>query len=280
MGTRRSFLGALAAGVAAASVRGREARAAGSAKPPLGLQLWSVREQLGRDLPGMLRQIKAWGIDEVETAGFHGRTAAEFAQMLKDAGLGCRAMHVGWEALEGQLPALLRDADALSATTLVNPSLPHAAPQATREEMMRAASAFAGWAKQCKAAGKRFAYHLHGQEFGPAPTGTLFDVLAEESGPDVGFELDVFWVVAAGADPLDLMKRYAGRVWFTHLKDMSKDMAARGAAANVPLGTGRIDIRGIVAAGAAAGVLVHYIEDESEDPVAHIPQSAAFYKSL
>jgi len=283
MTTRRTFLGAVAGGAAAATAFRGVAQAAGSVKPPLGLQLWSVRAMLDKDVAGTLAQVKAWGFDEVETFGKFG---AEIAPQLKAAGLKVRSMHVGYDRLSGEMAGVLRDADAVGATTLVNPYLPHQAkPFASREEILKAAGDFAKWSKQCRAAGKRFGYHIHGQEFGPAPEGTLFDVLAKESGPDVGFEADVYWVVFGGGDPVALMKKYPGRIWFTHLKDMAKGVAPGSEAghreeSNVVLGTGRIDIKGILAAGPKAGVEISYLEDESADPAGQIPKSVAYYKSL
>ena len=283
MTTRRSFLGAVAGGAAAAATLRGLAHAAGGPKPPLGLQLWSVRNMLAKDVPGTLKQIKDWGFDEVETFGGFG---AEIAAPLKAAGLKVRAMHVGYDRLSGDMARALRDADAVGATTLLNPYLPHQQkPFASREEILKAAGDFAKWSKECRAAGKRFGYHIHGQEFGKAPEGTLFDVLAKESGPDVGFEADVYWVAAGGADPVALMKKYPGRIWYTHLKDMAKGVAPGSEAthreeSNVVLGTGQMDVKGILAAGPAAGVEVHFIEDESADPAGQIPKSVAYYKSL
>ncbi len=286
MTSRRSFLGRVAGGLAATSALRGIVQGATPGKPPLGLQLWSVRKQADKDLPGTLRQVRSWGFEEVESAGYHGRTPEAFAAELKKAGLRCHAMHVDFEQLQKELPAVLKQADALGASTIVNPSLPHqATPYASREEILSAAAAFSKVAGGCKAAGKRFAYHTHGQEFAKAPEGTLFDVLAKESGPDVGFEFDVYWIVYGGADPVSLMNRYPGRVYYTHLKDMAKGVQPGSEAghredANVVLGTGAIDIKGIVEAGRKAGVEIHYIEDESADPVGHIPQSVAFYRSL
>jgi sugar phosphate isomerase/epimerase len=283
MTTRRAFLGAVAGGVTAATAFRDLAQAAGPSRPPLGLQLWSVRNLLAKDVAGTLGQVKAWGFDEVETFGKFG---AEIAPQLKAAGLKVTAMHVAYDRLATDMAGALRDADAVGATTLLNPYLPHQAkPHATREEILKAAGNFAKWSKECRAAGKRFGYHIHGQEFGPAPEGTLFDVLAKESGPDVGFEADIYWVAFGGGDPVALMKKYPGRIWFTHLKDMAKGTAPGSEAghreeSNVVLGTGQIDIKGVVAAGETAGVEVHYIEDESANPVGQIPQSVAFYKSL
>ena len=282
MTTRRSFLGAVAGGAAGAAAFRGLAHAAGP-KPPLGLQLWSVRGLLEKDVPGTLGQVKAWGFDEVETFGKFG---AEIAPQLKAAGLEVRAMHIGYDRLQADLAGVLNDADAVGAQTIVNPYLPHQAkPYATRDEILKAASDFAKWSKACRAAGKRFGYHIHGQEFGPAPEGTLFDVLARESGPDVGFEADVYWVTFGGGDPVALMSQYPGRVWFTHLKDMAKGVAPGSEAAhredsNVVLGTGRIDIKGILAAGPKAGVEMNFLEDESADPAGQIPKSVAYYRSL
>jgi sugar phosphate isomerase/epimerase len=282
MTTRRSFLGAVAASTTAAAAWQRLAQAA-PGPPLLGLQLWSVRAMLAKDVAGTLQKVKAWGFDDVETFGTFG---AEIAPQLKASGLKVRAMHIGYDRLSGDMAGVLRDADAVGATTLINPYLPHQQkPQASREEILKAAGDFAKWSKQCRAAGKRFGYHIHGQEFGKAPEGTLFDVLAKESGPEVGFEADVYWVTAGGADPVALMKKYPGRIWYTHLKDMAKGVAAGSEAthreeSNVVLGTGQMDVKGILAAGPKAGVEVHFIEDESADPAGQIPKSVGYYKSL
>ena len=148
-------------------------------------------------MAGTLGQVKTWGFDEVETFGKFG---AEIAPQLKAAGLKVRAMHIGYDRLQADLAGVLKDADAVGATTVAQPLPAHQAkPHATREEILKAAGDFAKWSKACRAAGKRFGYHIHGQEFGPAPEGTLFDVLAKESGPDVGFEADVYWVTFGGA---------------------------------------------------------------------------------
>jgi sugar phosphate isomerase/epimerase len=282
MTTRRSFLGAVAGSTAAATAFRGLAQAAGGGKAPLGLQLYSLRDALAKDVPGTLKQVKAWGFEEVETFEPFG---AAIAPQLRDAGLKARAMHVGFERFEKDMAGVLRDADAVGATTVLNPSLPHDAFPATREEILAAARAFAQWSKACRAAGKRFGYHLHGHEFAPAPEGTLFDVLAKESGPDVGFEFDVYWIAFGGGDPVALMKKHAGRVWFTHLKDMPKGLAPGVPAAlreesKVVLGAGGLDIEGVVATGQAVGVEMHFIEDESADPVGQIPRSVAYYRSL
>lgn len=76
-----------------------------------------------------------------------------------------------------------------------------------------------------------------------------------------------------------LMKKYAGRVWYTHLKDMARG-DVEGPAANAVLGTGKIDVDGIVKAGPEAGVEIHFLEDESADPAGNIPKSVVYYQTM
>ena len=144
MTTRRSFLGTVAGGAAAAACAARAplgARAAG--KPPLGLQLYSLRNQLKTDVPGTLKQVKAWGIDEVESFGPYG---ASIAGALKDAGLRCSSIHVGYDQLTSDMAGVLKDADTLGVKTIINPYLPHKQrPFASREEILKAAGDFAKW---------------------------------------------------------------------------------------------------------------------------------------
>ena len=132
MTSRRSFLGRVAGGLAAGSALRGIVEAATPGKPPLGLQLWSVRKEAEKDLPATLKQVRSWGFEEVEaTDDFHGRTAEAFAAELKSAGLRSRAMHVGWELLQKQMPTVLKNADALGVNTIVNWSDPALGIQST-----------------------------------------------------------------------------------------------------------------------------------------------------
>ena len=163
MTTRRSFLSTLAAGSAVAAFA---SRAHASSKPPLGIQLYSLREQLKKDVPGTLKMVRDWGLSEVETAGYYGRTAAAFAEELKRANLTAKSMHAGYELLRDNLKQAVSDAKALGATYVTTAWIPHKAPF-KQDDIERAAAHFTEWGRALKNDGLGFMYHLHGYEFAP-----------------------------------------------------------------------------------------------------------------
>lgn len=294
MTSRRDFLTTTAVGLGAAALRPEWARAS---DPPevkttfngvIGLQLWSLREQLKKDVPGTLAKVRPLGIREVESAGTWGQTAADHRAALDKAGLRCQASHTGFERLRDDLAGALKEAKTLGASWVVCPWIPHdKAKGFTRDDAMKAAVAFNGFAKAGKDEGLEFAYHCHGYEFAPGAEGTLFDILAADSDPAlVKFEVDVFWAKAGGVDPAQLIEKYSGRVRFLHLKDMQKGLklppGTSGAPdeTNVPLGTGQIDWVAVFRASVKSGIHIYYIEDESPDPLGQIPKSLRYLAGL
>jgi sugar phosphate isomerase/epimerase len=292
MTSRRRFLTTLAVGACAAAVKPR--RASSEERPevktalngPVGLQLWSVREYLPKDLPGTLARVHALGIREVEGAGLWHHTAADVRAALDEAGLRCASAHMGFERLRDDLSGALAEARALGAAAVVCPWIPHAGAF-DRDAALKAAEAFDGFAKAATAAGMRFGYHCHGYEFVPATEGTLFDTLATHTDPaKVAFQIDVFHAFLGGADPARLIEKHKGRVTSLHVKDLMKGLpvtpGTSGAPpeADVPVGTGQIDFPAVLRAAVTAGTSMYYIEDESTDPFGHIPQSVAYLEGL
>jgi sugar phosphate isomerase/epimerase len=291
MPSRRDFLTTVAAGVGAMTVG--PARAAvlqneikTALNGPLGLQLWSLRDYLPKDLPGTLAKVRGLGFREVEGAGLWGHTAADLRSALDAANLHCRSTHMGFERLRDDLPGALEEAKALGATWVVCPWIPHGSAF-TRDDALKSAEAFNRIGGDAQTAGLRFAYHCHGYEFTPSSEGTLFDTLAGATdAARVMFQVDVFHAFHGGADPARLIKRYAGRVPSLHLKDLKKGapvkvgQAIAQADVDVPLGAGQLDLPSILRAAMKAGTSMYYIEDESPDPFAHIPKSVAFVQSF
>jgi len=292
MRSRRDFLSSVAVGLGASAVRPTWASAAERAEiksvlnGPVGLQLWSLREYLPKDLPGTLAKVHAMGFREVEGAGLWGHPLPEFRAALDKAGLRCQSAHMGLENLNGDLPAALAQAKAIGAKHVVCPWIPHE-KGFTRDDALKTGAAFNRFGQAAKEAGLSFGYHPHGYEFVPSPEGTLFDTLLGATDASlVEFQVDVFHAYHAGADPAKLIEKLSGRVRSLHLKDQKQGFpvtpGSDGAPpeADVPVGTGQVDFPAVLRAAVKAGVSLYYVEDESTDPLAHIPQSVAFLEGF
>jgi sugar phosphate isomerase/epimerase len=252
----------------------------------LGLQLYSLRTQMEKDVPGTLKLVRDWGLSEVETAGYYGRTAAAFAEELKRANLTAKSMHAGYDMLRDNLKQAVADAKALGATYVTTAWITHTPPFSI-QNAERAAAHFTEWGRALKNEGLGFMYHLHGYEFAPGRNGTLLDTLMDGTPADaVHYEMDVFWVVRGGGDPVALLQKHKGRFPALHLKDMAKGTATgdrTGAApdnTNVPLGTGMIDYRFVLRAARESGTKLYYIEDEHANVLQQVPKTLEYLGSL
>lgn len=290
MHSRREFLGALVTGVATSAVF----PALSSAQPeiqtalngPVGLQLWSLREYLPKDLEGTLAKVRAMGFREVEGAGLWGRSVQGFRRALDAAGLRCQSAHMSFERLRDDAGGAFEEVKAVGATWVVCPWIPHG-DAFTRDDTLKAAEAFNRFGTAAADAGLRFAYHCHGYEFIPSTEGTLFDTLARATDPArVMFQIDVFHALFGGAEPSALIKKYSGRVPSLHLKDLKKGVPVKAGTAigppeaDVPVGTGQVDMLSVLRAAVPAGTSLYYVEDESADPWGHIPQSLRYLESF
>jgi sugar phosphate isomerase/epimerase len=209
--------------------------------------MWSLREYLPNDLSGTLAKVRAMGIREVEGAGLWKHTVAELKSALDTAGLRCQSAHMGFERLRDDAPGAFAEAKALGASWVVCPWIAHD-KEFTRDDALKAAEVFNKVASAAEGAGLRFAYHCHGYEMLPSPEGTRFDTLAQNTDPKrVSFQVDVFHALHGGANPVDLINRYASRVKSLHLKDLKKGVTitkGTGTATpdvDAPLGTGQVD---------------------------------------
>jgi sugar phosphate isomerase/epimerase len=158
----------------------------------------------------------------------------------------------------------------------------------TVDEAKVAAANFNTWGAALKKEGLKFGFHTHGYEFRPLADGSsAFDVMMAETDPDLVFcEMDVFWVVQGGIDPVKLLQKYPGRFKALHIKDMKKG-APTGlyeghapASDNVIVGQGSMDWPAIIAQSRKSGVEYYFIEDETSDPVGNIPPSITYLGTL
>ena len=290
MHSRRQFLTTVAAGLGASALAPRWAMGQDEIKTtlngPVGLQLWSLREYLPKDLGGTLMKVRGMGFREVEGAGTWKHTVAELRAALDKAGLRCQSAHMGFERLRDDAAGAFAEAKAVGATWVVCPWIPHD-KAFTRDDALKTGEAFNKFSSAAEAAGLRFAYHCHGYEFVPSAEGTLFETLAGATDPKrVMFQVDVFHAYHGGTNPAQLIERYKGRVVSLHLKDLKKSVTVTAGTAtaspevDVPVGTGQIDMPAVLRAAMKTGVSLYYLEDESPVPWEHIPQSLAYLKSF
>ncbi len=285
----RSIL--LAAGVLLSSTvaRAQEPHEIGQGhafKGPVGLQLYSLREQLAKDIPGSLSRVRDFGIRYVELAGTYGMSTDKFRGELEAAGLTPVSGHFSYEQFRDHLGDVIREARAFGLRYVGCAWIPHQEPF-DEKTCLEAASVFNRAGAALAAGGMKFFYHTHGYEFRPVKGGTLFDLLISETKPDsVCFEMDIFWMVHAGQDPVRLFDRYGSRFQLMHLKDMRKGTptglftGSTDVANDVSLGAGTINLPAALKAARTAGVKWYFIEDESPASADQIPKSLRYLENV
>ena len=253
---------------------------------PLGLQLYSLRDLLAKDVPGSLGRVHDFGIAYVELAGTYGMPAEKFRDQLEAAGLTPVSGHFSYEQFRDHLGDVIREARVFGLRYVGCAWIPHTEPF-DEKTCREAASVFNRAGAALAAAGMKFFYHTHGYEFRPVEGRTLFDLLISETKPDtVSFEMDIFWAVHAGQDPVWLFGRYGSRFQLMHLKDMKKVTptglftGSSDVANDVSLGAGTINLPAALKAARKAGVKWYFIEDESPASADQIPKSFRYLENV
>jgi sugar phosphate isomerase/epimerase len=255
--------------------------------PPkaVGLQLYSLRDQFKKDVAQTLDQVRAFGITNVELAGTYGIAPEKFREQLDARGIKAISGHFPYEQCRDDIESVAREAKVLGLEYAGCAWIPHQDP--FDEKTCRAAAAVFNRAGEALAKhGIKFFYHTHGYEFLPYRDGTLFDLLMTETKPEyVRIEIDVYWIVHPGQDPVKLLEKYANRFELMHVKDMKRGTPGgftgqSDVTNNVALGDGVIDWPGVFRAARKAGVKWYFIEDESPTSVAQIPQSLRYLETL
>jgi sugar phosphate isomerase/epimerase len=257
-------------------------------KGSVGVQLYSLRDQFAKDVPGTLEMVKSFGIRNVELAGTYGRPPEAFRSELDARGLHAVSAHFPFDHLRTNIDGVVREAKALGVEYVGGSWIPHDDKAPFDEKTCRAAIAVFNRVGEILAKqGLKFFYHTHGYEFQPYRQGTLFDLIMAETNPRfVNFQMDVFWIVHAGQDPVKLLQKYSARWQSMHVKGM-KDGTPTGLLTghspvtnNVPLGTGKIDYPPILRAAQNAGVKWYFIEDESPAAAKQIPHSLRYLSTV
>ena len=234
---RRRFLQTAATAAAAAMLPASRALA----NPfglPLGLQLYSVRDQLQKDYPGTLKEVGRLGYKEVEAAGFYNQSVVEVRGAMEAAGVRCVSAHYSSAQLSKGLEAILEFHQKLGTAQFIICSFPGFRPgsAATRLPFKKQVTAFTSddwkwnaeqfntWGKRVRDVGFQFGYHNHTMEFKQQGGMVPYELLLKETDPRlVVMELDCGWVTVGGGSPEYYLRTYADRIKMLHVKDFATD---------------------------------------------------------
>ncbi|UFH54135.1 sugar phosphate isomerase/epimerase [Spirosoma sp. KNUC1025] len=253
---------------------------------PVGLGLYSFRNQFSKDVPGTMTQVKQMGFREVEVAGTYGLSAPDFRKILDQNGVKVISVGASFEDLDNNVPKILTEAKALGAKYVACFWIPHGGDAFTIYDADRAIDVFNTAGKLLADNGVTLCYHTHGYEFQTYKDATFFDYLAENLNPKyVNFEMDVFWVKAPGYDPVAILQKYPKRFLLMHLKDRKpgtpdSNTGHSDVESNVTLGQGDVGIAAILKQAKKSGVKYYFIEDESSRSVEQVPASVTFLEGL
>lgn len=279
--TRRSFLQCSSLAMMAAMGSTRAFAGTDGVGPlglKIGLQLYTVKEDANKDLPGTLRKLAEFGYREVETAGFYGKSGTEMRKLLADHGMTAPSAHSSMGEIQKNMQKIVDGAAEVGAKYLVCafPSLPPGASMPSGDAIASAitldhwkwnAEQLNRLGEMAKKAGVQAGYHNHNMEFRSYNGVVAFDEMLKLTDPKlVTIELDLAWVVTAGADPIAYLKKYADRISMLHVKDVRKDAVTTATelkSQTVEVGRGKIDWKSIFAACDRKHLKHYFVEQEN-----------------
>ena len=236
----------------------------------IGLQLYTLRELFSKDVKGTLEFVAKTGYKEIETygysgeKGFFGTSVKDFKKILSDNGLKAPSGHYEFNSFIKDnnadfFKSCMECANQLGSEYITVPHLDEKL-RSNLDDYKRIAQKINEAAVLCKQAGLKLAYHNHDFEFKKFGNQTGYDILLAETDKNlVNFELDLYWVVYSGNDPLELFKAHPGRFKMWHVKDMDKFKAEW----NTEVGEGTINFKSIFAAAKLSGMKHFFVEQET-----------------
>jgi sugar phosphate isomerase/epimerase len=277
--TRRSFLKKSAVALASAAVLSDSLFASAKGKELVGVQLYSVRDDMKRDPLGTLKHIADMGYKNVEHANyvnrkFYGFSASEFKKALNDLGLSMPSGHTvmgkqHWDATKKDFTDdwkyTVEDAATAGQELVISPWLDESLRK-TYDDILRYMEVFNKSGELCKKAGMRFGYHNHDFEFSQKLNNeTVYDIILKNTDPTlVVQQLDIGNLYNAGVKAIDIAKKFPGRFYSMHVKDeiLSKEKAEKYE--STVLGTGIVNVKEVIDLGRTSGGTAHFIiEQES-----------------
>lgn len=279
---RRDFLrlgGAAAAGLALAPMACAPATKE-TATNTFGLQLYTLRDDFPKDPKGVLAKVASYGYKQIESyegpnGMFWGMTNKEFKAYMDELGMKIVSSHCD---IDNDFERKAAEAAEIGMKYLICPWR----SQEKLDDYYAVAEDFNAKGEICKQNGIKFAYHNHGYTFTETEGKFPHDILMENTDKGlVEYEMDIYWVVTAGQDPIEWIKRYPGRFTSSHIKDRMKGTDEREATCT--LGTGTIDFQSIINEGKKNGMELFIVEQERYDgttPLASVEANAKYMNKL
>jgi sugar phosphate isomerase/epimerase len=229
---------------------------------PIAVQLYSIRKDCERDLPGTLAAVAEMGYDGVEFAGYYGRTAETLWGMLDDLGLRVAGTHIPLDTLLGdQLAETIAFNQVLGNKYLIVPGLPEARRN-SRAAWLETAGIFDEVAAQVADAGMVVGYHNHHIEFTAMGGELPWDTFFGNTRPEVVMQVDIGNALHGGGDPVPYIARYPGRAVTVHLKEYAADNP------EALVGEGDVDWAQVFALCESVGGTEWYIVEQESYPYA------------
>ena len=257
---------------------GAMSNAAGANANMIGIQMYTVRDQLQADFEGTVEKIAKIGYRNLEFAGYYNRTPEQVRALLDRLQIVSRSSHIGAQLMRQDAAAQIKSAKTIGQDYITLPSFNFG--KEGLAGWRKAVAEFNQWGAMCRDAGLRLAYHNHNFEFAPLEGTTGYDVLVKETDPKlVDFELDLYWARFADQDPLALFAKYPGRFAMWHVKDMTVTGTQKGM---TPVGKGTIDFKSIFAHAQQSGMKYFFVEHDTaaQYPGGSLASAQASYEYL
>jgi sugar phosphate isomerase/epimerase len=250
----------------------------------IGLQLYSVRDAMGKDPVGTIEKVGAMGYDFVESAGYkdgriYGMEPLEFKKVVEENGMVYLGAHSaqavpdsgGWESLMPWWDVCIATHKAAGAEYIIQPKM-YSSGYESLEGLAQYCEYFNAVGEKCNAAGIRFGYHNHAHEFKELEGEVIYKYLLENTDPEkVMFQMDIYWIIEGGGSPAEYIEKYAGRFGSFHIKD-EKELGE----------SGEIDFIPILKLAEKAGVKYHVVEvvKYNFEPIVSVDKSLEYLKEI
>jgi sugar phosphate isomerase/epimerase len=228
---------------------------------PVGIQLYTVRDDCAKDFRGTIKALAEMGYEGVELAGDGRLTAPDLKTLFADHNLRIAGSHSSLDDLRGDLDKVIDFSLTIGNQRVVCPWLPQEYQEKGAAGYREAARILDDIGAKLAEKNLSLSYHNHSFEFAGKEGGEYFlDILYANSAPaHLKAEIDTYWIQHGGADPIAYLKRYAGRIELLHIKDMSVDSSRTFA----EIGAGILNWEGIFTAASEAGVAWYLVEQDT-----------------